>query len=73
MIRMTKIVKMIGILLIIGLGIYVIVYLIIQSLFIDVNKIHNFQNIKDFEKYSHLSFMTFMILMLLSIQVNISF
>ena len=56
MIRMTKIVKMIGILLIIGLGIYVIVYLIIQSLFIDVNKIHNFQNIKDFEKYSHLSF-----------------
>ena len=47
---------MIGILLIIGLGIYVIVYLIIQSLFIDVNKIHNFQNIKDFEKYSHLSF-----------------
>ena len=54
MIRMTKIVKMIGILLIIGLGIYVIVYLIIQSLFIDVNKIHNFQNIKDIEKYSHL-------------------
>ena len=49
---MTKIAKIIGVLFIIGLG----VYLIIQSLFIDVNKIHNFQNIKDFEKYSYLSF-----------------
>ena len=44
---MTKIAKIIGVLFIIGLG----VYLIIQSLFIDVNKIHNFQNIKDFEKF----------------------